>query len=158
MTKTITESIVDGYESGSLDLLAALDAASDQVRQEFEDAVIAPMLAIIVNTGESGVVTVAGHGDRVDTPGLTREQRRLQELQASTDRASNAVDAITQIINERLKGRVPADLNDLPQLALIPRASGAALLVESSDALSEDQRRRNRRVMIRVVRFQVDTR
>ena len=156
MTKTITEAIVDGYESGNVALLDALSAASDEVRAQFDELVIQPILSIIGNPRESGVATLAGHSDRVDTAGLSREQCRVQELEASTDRAFNAVDAIAQIVGERLGEEVPPDLNELPQLALIPRATGAAVLVENAEVLGEDQRRRNRRVMIRVVRFHDD--
>lgn len=153
MTKTITEVVVSGYPANNVDFVATLTAASDEVRDQFQFQIMEPIYAVLVTPGETAALSVAGHSDRVDTEGLTREQRRVQELQASVDRATNAVTAIKQMIKDRLGPLVPEELDDLQQLDISPRAYGGAVLVESAAALSEAQRRKNRRVMIRLIRF-----
>jgi flagellar motor protein MotB len=154
MTKTITEAVVDGYPAQNVDFVAALGNASDEVREQFELQILGPVLAVLSTPGESAVLSVAGHADRVDTEGLSREQRRVQELQASVDRATNAVDAIKEMIRGRLGQSLPPNLDDLQEMEIAPRAYGGAVLIETAAVLSESQRRRNRRVMIRLTRFQ----
>jgi hypothetical protein len=154
MIKEITVFTIDGYGSGETDFAARLAQSGPQVQLDFQTSIIDPLLMVLSSPDQSAVLTITGHSDRVDTAGLTREQRRLQEFSASTDRADSAAEGIEQIIHDRLLGFVPDDFDELQQVAIFPRAAGAAVLRESAEALSDVQRRRNRRVQMRVVRFQ----
>ena len=154
MIKTITESIIDGYPSGKIDFLEQLLAAGKEVSDQFDAAIIQPILAVLNSPDQCAVLTIAGHSDRVDTEGLTREQRRQQELEKSEARADSAEEAMKIIIRANFSGPLPDDLDTHPQLAILNRVAGAALLKEPGEALTEAQRTRNRRVQFRVVRFQ----
>ena len=154
MIKTITQTIVDGYGSGETDFLVRLGQSDPQVQLDFDTEIIQPILAVLTSPDQSAVLTITGHGDRVDTEGLTREQRRQQEFAASETRMNSATEGVKQIIRGRFLGFVPADFNELQQLAILSRAAGAAVLNEAAEILSEEQRKRNRRVQFRVVRFQ----
>jgi hypothetical protein len=154
MIKTITQTIIDGYGSGETDFLTRFGQSDVQVQIDIETNILNPILAVLNSPDQSAVLTVTGHSDRVDTEGLTREQRRQQEFAASGERANNAAEGVKQIIRDNFLGVVPANLDELQQLAILVRAAGAAVLSESAEGLSEEQRRRNRRVQFRVVRYQ----
>lgn len=156
MIQTITQTVVNGYFSGQLDFLERLGQSDQQVQLDFETEIIQPLLVVLSSPDQSAVLTITGHSDRVDTEGLTREQRRKLEFDASDARANSAAEGVKQIIRNRLLGFIPADFDEVQQLAILPRPSGAAVLREAADFLSEDQRRQNRRVQFRVVRFQPD--
>jgi hypothetical protein len=158
MIKSITQMVVDGYESGVTDFMTRLGQAPAEVQQEFDVEIIQPILAVLraPAVNEAAVLTITGHSDRVDTEGLTREQRRQQEFDASEARAASAAAGVQQRIIEQLPAPelTPDDFEAIAELAILPRPAGAAVLREKTDALSEDQRRMNRRVQFRVVRFQ----
>ena len=150
MNKDIKQTPVDGYESGHTDFTEALAATTDDVRAAVEEIVTAAITAI-ATPDATCVLSIAGHSDRVDS-GVDRETARAQELQSSTDRAQSAEAFIINAIKLGLDG-APDDLNDLSNFALLTRWSGAAVLKETDAALSETQRKRNRRVQIRAVSF-----
>jgi hypothetical protein len=152
--KTVTEMIVDGYGTGELDFLTRLSQAESLTQIGFDTEIIQPLLAVLETDSETAVLTITGHADRVDTEGLTREQRRQQEFDSSDARALSAVAGVRQLIDQQTPFFIPADLNDLSQLHVADRPAGAAVLKESTDSLSEEQRQRNRRVQFRVIRFQ----
>ena len=145
---------IAGYGSGETDFPARLGLSDPQVKLDFETEIIQPILVVLTSPDQSAVLTITAHSDRVDTEGLMREQRRQQEFTASETRANSATEGVKQIIRGRFLGFVPADFDVLQQLAILPRAAGAAVPRESAEGLSEDQRTRNRRVQFRVVRFQ----
>ena len=154
MIKTISEAVIDGYGSGETDFLVRFGQSEVEVQIVIETNIFAPILAVLNTPDQSAVLTITGHSDRVDTEGLTREQRRLQEFTASGDRALNATEAVKQIIRDNLPGFALLDIDGIQQLAILPRAAGAAVLEETATGLSEEQRKRNRRVQMRVVHFQ----
>jgi len=154
MIKTVTEMIVDGYGTGELDFLTRLGQADMLTQVGFDTQIIQPLLAVLATESETSVLTVTGHADRVDTPGLTREQRRQQEFDASDARALSAVAGVRQLIDQQTPFFIPSDLNDLSQLHVADRPAGAAVLKETADDMNEEQRQRNRRVQFRVIRFQ----
>jgi hypothetical protein len=93
-------------------------------------------------------VIVAGHSDRVDTPGLTPEQGRAQELEASQLRAGSAQAWFFSQLQSRLQAggfTMPADIASLQNVDMIDIACGAADLVNLVPA-NEDERKQNRRV------------
>jgi methyl coenzyme M reductase gamma subunit len=156
MNKLVTEAVVNGFGSGETDFLTRLNEADEETQDQFETQIIQPILAVLDTEAETAVLTITGHADRVDTPGLSHEERRKQELAASEQRTLSAVDGVRQIIDSRVIWTVPDDLNELIQLHVADRPSGAAVLREDSEPLPEDQRLLNRRVNFRLIRFQLD--
>jgi hypothetical protein len=154
MIKTVTEMIVDGFGANETDFLTRLNAADMLTQVGFDTQIIQPMLAVLNTDDESAVLTVTGHADRVDTPGLTREEIRQQEFEASDARAVSAKAGVREIINQQTPFFIPDDLNDMDQIFVADRPAGAAVLREDSVPLSEDQRKLNRRVQFRLIRFQ----
>ena len=154
MIKTITEIIVDGFPSGQTDFLTRLNASDFLTQDGFDTHIIQPMIAVLETSDQTAVLTITGHGDRVDTEGLSREERRQRELEASDARAISAKAGVRELINNQTPFFIPDDLNDLEQLFVADRPAGAAVLKELGDSLTEEQRLRNRRVQFRLIRFQ----
>jgi hypothetical protein len=75
-------------------------------------------------------------------------------LTASEERANDAAEAVKQIIRDNLPGLAPLDVDQIQQLTILRIVAGAAQLMEVAEGLSEEQRRRNRRVEMVLVRFQ----
>lgn len=93
-------------------------------------------------------ISVVGHSDRDDPPGLTQGQRRASELNASTKRAESARDWIFAQARQALidDGRPdPGTISSLTRSVLFTQPVGAAQLKEPNPA-SETDRQRNRRV------------
>jgi hypothetical protein len=154
MIKTITEAIVDGYGPEQPDFLTRLNEADFLTQVGFDTQIIQPILAVLETTDQSAVLTITGHSDRVDTEGLSREQRRQLELDVSDNRAISAKAGVRQLINEQTPFFIPDDLNDMEQLFVADRPAGAAVLKELGESLTDEQRLRNRRVQFRLIRFQ----
>src|SRR5438094_357027 len=125
MIKTITEAVVDGYLSGETDFLVRLGQADVEVEEAFETAIMQPLLAVLSSPDQAAVLTITGHADREDTEGLTREQRRQQEFEASDARAISAAEGVQQKIRDRFGGPLPADFDQVQQLAILDRPAGA---------------------------------
>jgi flagellar motor protein MotB len=156
MQKVITQMIVAGYGAGETNFLFRLGQSDPQVQLDFENEIIQPLVAVLNSADQTAVLTITGHSDRVDTEGLSREQRRQQELDASSDRAKSADYGVKNILHSRFQGMLPVDLDDIDLLAIVFRAAGAAVLWEKGSSLSAAQRRQNRRVQFRVIRFVPD--
>jgi hypothetical protein len=88
--KSIAEVLVDGYGSGEVDFRTQLTQLDPQVGLDVQKLIVQRIVDAEGSDTKGVVLEVIGHADRVDTEGLSREQRRLQELQASVDRANNA--------------------------------------------------------------------
>lgn len=153
MQKIITHMIVDGYEAGETAFLFRLGQSNPQVQLDFENEIILPLVAVLSSADQTAVLTITGCSDRVDTEGLSREQRRQQELDASRARAESAEDGVRTILESRFPGMLPIDLGEIQSLGIIQAPVGTAYLVENSASLSAEQRRRNRRVQFAVIRF-----
>ncbi|MBW5482412.1 hypothetical protein [Streptomyces bambusae] len=146
---------VSGYGAGQSDFGTLLDTlsqgAQDTVRQEIADrAANAEEFE-----GQFFVVTVVGHSDRDDTPGLTPEQRRESERSAARKRADSAVEWLFQEIRKRLliSGLTPpATLRDFKRTSIFTAVAGAADL-EFRVPASEAERKDNRRVVFLVAHF-----
>jgi hypothetical protein len=153
MVKGKSEIIVDGYGSGEVNFLTRLDQDPAK-KQEFIDNIIVPITNILAAAGTiGGILSIRGHSDRVDTPGLSHPVCLAQESDASQQRADSAR-AGTDVLLEQQLGSPPPDLDSLLFFFAGVRRSGAAVLVNDQLNLTEEQRKQNRRVQIRLVTFQ----
>ncbi|MCX4543516.1 hypothetical protein [Streptomyces sp. NBC_01565] len=152
MIKFEAEIPIPGYGAGQYDFGAVLatrpQAAVDAVNLEVADrAANAEEF-----DGQACVITVVGHSDRDDTPGLTPEQRRESERNASRRRADDAAAWLFRQIVLRLQASgitPPATVADLRGTSIFTAAAGAADLVHPVPA-GETERRENRRVVFLV--------
>jgi hypothetical protein len=152
--KTVTEAVVDGYEPGEVELIPRLTQGDPQMRADYEANVIQPLVDVLLSDDQTAVLRVEGHSDREDSPGLTREQRRQSELNASIGRANHATDGTFELLAAALPGPFAAtDWAELDQAGVMPTVAGGAHLIEAADSLTEEQRKRNRRVVFVLIRF-----
>lgn len=96
-------------------------------------------------------ITILGHSDRVDTSGLSSEQRRQMELDASTARAKSAQDWLFNEITNRLLAEgyaIPADLSSMQNVTIRAIPCGSADLEHKTPGNDEQKRRENRRLHI----------
>jgi hypothetical protein len=157
MQKIIRDLIeMSGYHSGETDFDPAYARAVTDIADfatNFEDHIMAPLVHVAQDLSQCAMLRVTGLSDRVDTAGLTREQIRDQEYEASSVRARSATDGIFAMLNARVGGTLGADWVDVPNIAVSNQGSGAAYLTESGSPLTEAQRQRNRRVYLRFTQF-----
>jgi hypothetical protein len=155
MIKDIGEITIDGYGSGETDFVTRLSLSPFEIQDQFEATITSRLISVLGSSDQAAVLVIQGHSDRVDTQGLSREQRRVQELQASADRAQSADAGVFQIISIRIPDpqSFPQDWANVNQVAVMRRVAGAAMLVNSDESLSEDQRKQNRRVILTLIRF-----
>jgi flagellar motor protein MotB len=120
-------------------------AARDLLEVMIESAVTAESDP---NAGRFCAIVIVGHSDRVDTPGLSSESRRDQELQASELRAESAQAWFFNELFNRLQsqgGTPPVDLSSMQNVDIRTVACGSADLVHKVPS-GEQERRENRRV------------
>jgi hypothetical protein len=146
-----------GYLSGE----TAFDPAYQRARtniagfaNDFDQNIIAPLAYVAQNPDLAAHVQIIALADRVDTAGLSREQIRQQEFQASLDRANAASDGLFAILNNEVGGGLGSGWSDVNNIAEFRQGIGASILAESGPNLSEAQRQRNRRVFFAVVTYQ----
>lgn len=152
MPKLFTDMTVDGFESGQTDFPTRLQ--QDNRGQEFLDRVINPAVATMTSAAETVFIVITGHSDRVDDAGLSREQRRVKELDASAKRTESAKAEVVRSIEIQLISQgltVEAQMKD--RLQFVELSMGAAQLEKSGDVLSSADRLLNRRVNLQTVRF-----
>lgn len=152
--KSITQIIVDGYGAGEVDFRAQLTQLDPQVALDVQNLIVQPIVDAEGSDNKGVVLEVQGHSDRDDTDGLSREQHRQKELQASIDRANNALDSLLQIVTFQFPGVFPPDWAFCNHVAVMPVSCGGADLIESSASLSDLQRRLNRRVKLTIVTYE----
>lgn len=107
-------------------------------------------------TAESGIspghfcsILIEGHSDRNDTPGLSPEERRANELQISTLRAESTQAFLFEQLFSRLQSGgfpAPVDLASMQNVEMTTVACGSANLIHLIP--TPDQRPDNRRVEI----------
>lgn len=93
-------------------------------------------------------IVIVGHSDRLDTPGLTSEARRAQELQASELRAQSAQAWFFSELFNRLQQQgftPPIDLASMQNVDIQTIACGSAGLIHLIPS-GEPERKDNRRV------------
>ncbi len=151
MQASVFEFVVDKFVSGETDFLPHLDN-DPFIKQAFIDEIIVPIVDVLHSANDGAVLSVAGHSDRVDTPGLSHFNCLAQEKSASEARSNSALAGIHALV-QQIEPTAPSDLNTLPFFFVSQRAPGAGVLVWDGAALSEDQRQNNRRVQVRLVVF-----
>lgn len=146
-----------GYFSGETAFDPAYQRARNNIpgfANDFDQNIIATLAFVAQHPDMAADLQITALADRVDTPGLSREQIRQQEFQASSDRANAAADGLFAIINNEVGGGLGSGWPDVINIAGTLRGIGACLLEESGPNLSEAQRQRNRRVFFQVTTFQ----
>jgi hypothetical protein len=152
MTKTITEFVLDGYGQGETDFKTRLTADMDVAYVSFDTQILQPLAQVLGDPNQAAVLTIAGHSDLAGSG--DEAARRQQELDASVNRMQSAVDGMEELLAETAPGYVAGSSDSNPQIAIYGRASGAALLAEPN-RIDEAHMSKNRRVQLRLTRFNV---
>jgi flagellar motor protein MotB len=155
--RQLTEIPISGYVSHEIDFPALLKRQSQTLQDLVQTDVIAPLAdaEMVPEAGKFCIVTIIGHSDRVDTPGLTSEQRRADELSISQLRAESAqafLFAELFSLVQAAGGTSPVDLASMQNGAIWTVAAGAADLTHTVPA-SESERQDNRRVVFQISTF-----
>jgi len=157
MLKELTSIVIDGYLPNQTDFRQRLNECPSEIQDEFKRLIIDPLLAVVESFNQTprptAALTIGAHSDRLDSPALSREECRIQEVNESIARVKSADLGIFQILSETSPLALPADWADLDNVAITTVYAGAANLIHSSDALSDFQRQQNRRVIISLVCF-----
>lgn len=151
MLKQVFEFVVDGFGSGETDFAVRL-SQDLLMKQIFTERIIDNIVDVLASPDAGAVLSVAGHADRVDTPGLTHVQCLVQEGDAADKRVLSANAEIHAMVQHASPG-APADLDTLSFFSVVLRAPGAGVLKHSGPALTPQQRLENRRVQTRLVVF-----
>ncbi|MEU4490156.1 hypothetical protein AB0H94_35690 [Streptomyces purpurascens] len=157
MAKTLTDLPISGFvaqEDAFSQLFGRLTASAQQaIRHEVvEPAVNAEHFP---SNNQFCLITVLGHSDRVDTSGLSAEQRRAQELDASDKRASSAGNWVFDQITTALTAAgeaPPTSVANATNFDIVAMPCGAADLMNVVPT-SEAQRAQNRRVQFVISTF-----
>jgi len=97
---------------------------------------------------------IVGHSDRQDSPNMTGEQRRADELEYSTLRAESAQSFVFEEIFNRMTAAgmtAPIDIANLKAVEMRTVACGSADLINKTPGNDEALRAENRRVHISCV-------
>ncbi|TDC11357.1 hypothetical protein E1265_30025 [Streptomyces sp. 8K308] len=157
MAKTLSDLPIDGFVAQEVAFSQLFGRLSANAKNIIREVVIEPAVNAehFPSNNQFCQITILGHSDRVDTAGLSAEQRRAQELDASDKRASNAgVWVFDQITAALTAAGVtpPASVRDAQRFDIFTKPCGAADLVHVVPS-SEVQRTRNRRVHFVVSTF-----
>ena len=145
-----TTMVLDGFAEDDVDVRAHLAAADQSVRDRLDNEIMSPLANAVAG---GAVLVVDGHADRVDT-GADHRTSLLKEKAVSHARAENAAGLILELLGRDWLDPPPTAWSDLPYLGVYVNGVGATSLVHDGGA--EDDRRRNRRVLLAVCRFTAD--
>lgn len=138
-----------GFASQQFDFPALHAQLSQTIRDILEVMIESAVTAESdPNAGRFCEIVIVGHSDRVDTPGLSSESRRAQELQASQLRAESAQEWFFNELFNRLQSQgfvSPVDIASMQNVDIQTVACGSADLVHLVPS-GEQERRNNRRV------------
>ena len=152
----VTPFTFSGYPSGNVDFAARYAAADDDTQSAFDtmlrnvgraifaDAISQPYVAI----------TVIGHSDRQDTPGMTHQQAHASEAAASKARAEDAWAWMRQRISEQAGPAAEGWEENSPKVTWAWVSAGAGQMAHPQP-ISEQDRMENRRVVILFSHFEL---
>jgi hypothetical protein len=135
MQVSVFEFVVDKFASGETDFLPRLDS-DPFIRQAFIDEIIVPIVNVIRSVNDGAMLTVAGHSDRVDTPGLSHFNCLAQEKSASEARSNSALAGIQALVQQMepircltssLRSEPPAPASWCGTAPRSPKTSGATI-------------------------------
>jgi hypothetical protein len=155
--RTFDDLTLDGYVSQQFDFPSLLQTKPQPVQDLFASLVVAKCVdaEIDPSAGKFCFVSIIGHSDRNDTPGLTSEQRRENERQNSELRAEAARSFVFDQIFAQIQaagGTPPVDLASMLNVTIDAVTAGSANLIVPTP-ISEGQRQQNRRVQFVVSSF-----
>ena len=158
MPKEAVDIPCTGYISGEIDFPAAFGRLSQATRDLIIQAVVDPLVLAESNPGSCRFcsVSIVGHSDRYDVPGVTPEQRRAIELENSQLRAESAAAWLFTQLCDHLQNAgltQPADWASAQTITIFIIACGSADLIHLIPA-NEAQRRENRRVHFMISSFE----
>jgi hypothetical protein len=160
MSKSIFSIELQGFASGQTDFSAQLSTLPVEILEPFAKLIDGTFEA---SSDPSGVkfmsISIVGHSDRQDLPGMSNEQRRESERQASQDRADSASNwLLNKLADMQNPGDViQLDWRSVSNIGAAVIASGAAQLINPNPGSNEDLRVQNRRVQFFVTSINVNT-
>jgi hypothetical protein len=157
MAKTLTELPVSGFSAQEVAFSQLFGRLPVSARNAIRQEVIEPATNAehFPSNNQFCLIAVLGHSDRVDTAGLSSEQRRAQELDASDKRGSSAAEWVFDRITAALTaaGQTPPDsAENATNFDIVVIPCGAANLINLAPT-SEAQRKQNRRIHFVVSTF-----
>src|SRR3954447_3717322 len=143
---------IRGYKAHQTDF-GELIAKRPDLQTPEVTAIIDSAFEAFENTdgNESCTVVIVGHSDREDSPGLSDEQRRASELQASQARADSAsawlLDKMNSVVQDSGM-QIELDWKGVGTVAVEAIGVGASNLV--TQPMTEEDRLNNRRIFFLV--------
>ncbi|SIO63199.1 hypothetical protein SAMN05443247_09628 [Bradyrhizobium erythrophlei] len=139
---------IRGYNSHETDFQALINRRPDLQVPEVS-VIIDSAFEAFENTGgnKSAAVVIVGHSDREDSPGLTDEQRRASELQASQARADSA-SAWLNSVAQASGMQIEVEWKGVATVAVEAIGAGASNLAQPP--VTEQDRLNNRRIVFLV--------
>jgi outer membrane protein OmpA-like peptidoglycan-associated protein len=157
MAKTLSDLPIGGFVAQEVAFSQLFDRLGASAKNIIRQEVIEPAVNAqhFPSNNQFCLITVLGHSDRVDTAGLSTEQRRAQELDASDKRAGSAGAWVFDQITAALTAAgetPPASVQNATNFDIVTMPCGAAALLNVVPA-SEAQRAENRRVQFVISTF-----
>ena len=113
---------------------------------------IVTAIADVLNSPNAGAaLSVARHADRDDTAGRSHIEHLAVEHEFSVKRMENGLQHIHELVKQE-EPTAPDDLNTLPVFDVLTR-TGAGVLETDEANLTEDSRKLNRRIQVRLLVF-----
>lgn len=147
----------DGYPPGNHDFAARYAALDAPSRDAFDAMLHVVSRAIFADVLSQPYVamTVIGHSDRQDLPGMTHQQAQASEAAAARDRAVDAWAWLSQQISTLVGPEFDGWEENSRKVTWSWVSAGSGQLVHP-DPGGEDQRLQNRRVVILFSHFEID--
>ena len=140
---------IRGYVSHETDFRALLARRPDLAVPQVAAIIDAAFEAFENSTRQKACsITIIGHSDREDRPGLTDAQRRASELQASTQRAQSASAWLLDKVNDVAQASnlaIELEWKGVPAVDVVAIGAGASDLLHPP--VTEADRKANRRIV-----------
>ena len=153
----VTAFTFDGYPPGNHDFAERVAAVDALTRDQFEAMldVVARAIFADVLSQPYVAITIIGHSDRQDQPGMTHQQAQASEAEASQARAVDAWtwfhDRISTLVGPGFEGWE----ENSRKVTWAWVSAGSGQLV-NGDPSTEPQRLQNRRVVMLFSHFEIE--